>query len=502
MRTVFETGKPHFVNHPMMVGDHGERYAAVSCYNSLKIGGGAHTLVRLNLKEVALRHTGGVDGVPRRHPAALRRADRRAGRGPHPLARRAAALLRHALAGDRGPDRPRPVLGHVRHLRPGRVRQPADGLRGARPGRRGPVRPRRRGRRPGRADRRAGRRAGRGPPDALLRGRRRPLLPAQPGRHRPRRRRHRRHPHPGRRRAADARAPHDLRARTTTCSPRASATSSTSTRRRCATRRPWSTSSAARSPAACATSPSTSTATSSCASPATWCARATSPRSPTHGAARHGSDHLAAGSEDAYHLTQRAVKRVGCHELSTRGRRVRRRAGSGRRHDPVQQRRRPGQPVRRVPAGLQLRLRGLPQPADDPRPRARPDDHGPQRRSVDELLAGIRRAAPFLSGVTVSGGEATQQPAFVARAVRGGEGRPRRWRRLTCFVDSNGATDLATWDDLAPVMDGAMIDLKCLDPDDPPPDDGPAERRGAGQHPPPPRSSAGSTRCACCSWPA
>ncbi|MFP5487014.1 MAG: glycyl radical enzyme domain-containing protein, partial [Acidimicrobiia bacterium] len=30
VRTVFETGKPHFVNHPMMVGDHGEGYAAVS----------------------------------------------------------------------------------------------------------------------------------------------------------------------------------------------------------------------------------------------------------------------------------------------------------------------------------------------------------------------------------------------------------------------------------------------------------------------------------------
>lgn len=58
VQTVFETAKPHFVNHPMMVGDHGERYAAVSCYNSLKIGGGSHTLVRLNLKEVALARTG------------------------------------------------------------------------------------------------------------------------------------------------------------------------------------------------------------------------------------------------------------------------------------------------------------------------------------------------------------------------------------------------------------------------------------------------------------
>ena len=61
VRTVFETAKPHFVNHPMMIADHGEQYAAVSCYNSLKIGGGAHTLVRLNLKEVVLRHSGSVD---------------------------------------------------------------------------------------------------------------------------------------------------------------------------------------------------------------------------------------------------------------------------------------------------------------------------------------------------------------------------------------------------------------------------------------------------------
>ena len=36
---------------------------------------------------------------------------------------------------------------------------------------------------------------------------------------------------------------------------------------------------------------------------------------------------------------------------------------------------------------------------------------------------------------------------------------------LTCLVDSNGACDLRVWDDLAPVFDGAMIDLKCLDPE-------------------------------------
>lgn len=56
--TVFVTAKPHFVNHPMMVGDLGEDYGVVSCYNSLKKGGGSHTMVRLNLKEAALTHVG------------------------------------------------------------------------------------------------------------------------------------------------------------------------------------------------------------------------------------------------------------------------------------------------------------------------------------------------------------------------------------------------------------------------------------------------------------
>ena len=59
--TVFVTGKPHFVNHEMMMSDLGADYGVVSCYNSLKAGGGSHTLVRLNLKEVARRHRGSVE---------------------------------------------------------------------------------------------------------------------------------------------------------------------------------------------------------------------------------------------------------------------------------------------------------------------------------------------------------------------------------------------------------------------------------------------------------
>jgi YjjW family glycine radical enzyme activase len=92
----------------------------------------------------------------------------------------------------------------------------------------------------------------------------------------------------------------------------------------------------------------------------------------------------------------------------------------------------------------------------DSSPKARP-------REVASLLADIRRAAPFLSGVTVSGGEATQQHTFV-RELFSAVKADATLARLTCFVDSNGAAAPEVWESLAPVMDGAMIDLKCLDP--------------------------------------
>jgi YjjI family glycine radical enzyme len=61
VRTVFACGKPHFVNHAMMTADLGDDYGVVSCYNSLKVGGGSHTLVRLNLAESVRRTDGGLD---------------------------------------------------------------------------------------------------------------------------------------------------------------------------------------------------------------------------------------------------------------------------------------------------------------------------------------------------------------------------------------------------------------------------------------------------------
>lgn len=91
------------------------------------------------------------------------------------------------------------------------------------------------------------------------------------------------------------------------------------------------------------------------------------------------------------------------------------------------------------------------------------DGHGPRRCTVDDIVDEIREVAPFIRGITASGGEATQQPAFL-RSLFATIKSDRELERLTCLVDSNGACDRATWDELAPVMDGAMIDLKSFDP--------------------------------------
>lgn len=100
--------------------------------------------------------------------------------------------------------------------------------------------------------------------------------------------------------------------------------------------------------------------------------------------------------------------------------------------------------------------------------------HNPQTRplhslrarewTVPQVLEDVRPVAPFLSGVTVSGGEATLQADFV-RALFEAVAGDGDLRRLTRFVDSNGDAPRATWDQLAPVLDGAMLDLKALDPD-------------------------------------
>ena len=82
--------------------------------------------------------------------------------------------------------------------------------------------------------------------------------------------------------------------------------------------------------------------------------------------------------------------------------------------------------------------------------------------TIEQLVDDVRAIAPFLSGVTVSGGEATLQAPFVAAWFAALRAHPDM-ARLTRFVDSNGCADDATWDLLLPVTEGVMLDLKALD---------------------------------------
>lgn len=86
-----------------------------------------------------------------------------------------------------------------------------------------------------------------------------------------------------------------------------------------------------------------------------------------------------------------------------------------------------------------------------------------RRIEVDALLDEVRAAAPFLSGVTVSGGEPTLQWPFVVEFFTRLKGAPDL-HQLGTLLDTNGDAEPEAWRALEPVMDGAMVDLKALDP--------------------------------------
>ncbi|MDM5132230.1 YjjW family glycine radical enzyme activase [Aeromonas piscicola] len=79
--------------------------------------------------------------------------------------------------------------------------------------------------------------------------------------------------------------------------------------------------------------------------------------------------------------------------------------------------------------------------------------------TVAEVLALLRRYGPLLTGITVSGGEATTQLPFVVALFAAIKGAPDL-AHLSCLLDSNGSLAATGWLRLLPVLDGAMLDLK------------------------------------------
>lgn len=82
-----------------------------------------------------------------------------------------------------------------------------------------------------------------------------------------------------------------------------------------------------------------------------------------------------------------------------------------------------------------------------------------QTLSIDDVLLQVARAAPFIEGITVSGGEATTQLPFICELFTQLKATPAL-SHLTCLVDSNGELGIHGWEKLQPVCDGVMVDLK------------------------------------------
>jgi pyruvate formate lyase activating enzyme len=82
--------------------------------------------------------------------------------------------------------------------------------------------------------------------------------------------------------------------------------------------------------------------------------------------------------------------------------------------------------------------------------------------SVAEILELVRQCRPFLTGVTVSGGEPTRQLDFVIELFRSIRS-DKELADLTCFIDSNGHLGASDWASVLPVTDGVMLDIKSFD---------------------------------------
>lgn len=93
-----------------------------------------------------------------------------------------------------------------------------------------------------------------------------------------------------------------------------------------------------------------------------------------------------------------------------------------------------------------------------------PNSSSPMVREmqVAEIIEELIPAAPFLSGITVSGGESTTQLKFVRQLFKAVRAHPNL-SHLTCLIDSNGHLPVPIWESILPEIDGAMIDLKAMD---------------------------------------
>lgn len=85
-------------------------------------------------------------------------------------------------------------------------------------------------------------------------------------------------------------------------------------------------------------------------------------------------------------------------------------------------------------------------------------DSGATFMTVEDIMKTIRKVKPFISGITVSGGECTLQKSFLVELFQ-----KVHELGLTAFVDTNGSMDFSKEPMLTDSMDKAMLDIKSFD---------------------------------------
>ena len=81
-----------------------------------------------------------------------------------------------------------------------------------------------------------------------------------------------------------------------------------------------------------------------------------------------------------------------------------------------------------------------------------------RRMTVDEVMTEIRRSAPYIQGITTSGGECTLQNEFLIELFTQAHAIGK-----TCLIDSNGSFDFERDPRVLAVSEGVMLDVKAVE---------------------------------------
>ncbi len=90
-----------------------------------------------------------------------------------------------------------------------------------------------------------------------------------------------------------------------------------------------------------------------------------------------------------------------------------------------------------------------------------PHDASPKVRwmTVEELMRELRRSAPYIDGITTSGGECTLHNEFLIELFTEVHNLGK-----TCLIDSNGSFDFECDPRVLAVSEGVMLDVKAVEP--------------------------------------